>query len=859
MIPPSHRFRGNRRCPICGGADQDPRGAGRRCAGYLSTDGAYAHCSREEHAGTIAPHASTGLYPHRLAGTCACGGVHDPAGAAAVPTTPGPAGAEPAVRPAPDPRPGEVVYVYRDEHGAPLFRVVRTPDKRFFQHARDERSPTGWSQGLGEARRVIYRLPELLAAPGAPVFVCEGEKDAEHVARLGLVATSGPMGAGKWRLVEGEAAAALLDRDVVILPDRDAPGRAHAEDVARRLLPHARSVRIVELPLPHGARHKDAADWIALGGTHDQLLELAARAVPLPADSPAWAPPRDHAPPPAHLDAPPPGDEDAPPPRDLPASESSTPAAAAPAPAAAPWTPPRPLPEQALPPVPRFDATLLPRGLRAWVLDTAQRMDVAPDIPAIAAMVALSIVVANARTIRPKRRDTSWRVHPVLWGLVVAPPGAKKSPSIAPAERLLGHLERLERERFEGEAYARKVDEELAQARIEGAKARLARRAKAGETIGVEERAEVAAMLRAEADAAEERRARRVISSDPTIEALTDVVRRGTRRAAPVVVWCDEVMALLGAFEREGRESDRAFYLKGWSVADHRVDRVKRGSTYVRDLAVAVFGGVQPGPLRRYVRETIGASESSDGFLQRFQLAVYPDAPPEATYTDEPPDHEAERAARALFEELWRIDDDDETGRPPALDFDEIAQAIHDEWARKLEHRLRDPSLPAERVSHLAKYRSLMPALALVWHCATGAGSRDQPVTDTAARVAIDWCTYLDAHAARIYALADDSRSVVEQIARAIELGKASGRMTRDELRRRVGLHRKGDAAEDIADAVEELEALGWLRTSVHRPATRGRPSFLVEINPLARRVQTSESSAPSTETSAENGARETP
>jgi hypothetical protein len=47
----AQRFHGDHRCPICDGADDYPRGQGRRCIGFLSQDGKSAYCSREEHAG----------------------------------------------------------------------------------------------------------------------------------------------------------------------------------------------------------------------------------------------------------------------------------------------------------------------------------------------------------------------------------------------------------------------------------------------------------------------------------------------------------------------------------------------------------------------------------------------------------------------------------------------------------------------------------------------------------------------------------------------------------------------------------------------------------------------------------------
>ena len=169
-------------------------------------------------------------------------------------------------------------YDYVDAEGRLLFQVVRFEPKHFLQRRRDGNG--GWIWNLDGVAPVLYRLPEALAAArhGGRVFVCEGEKDANNVRALGLVATTAPMGAGKWRDSYSEA---LRGAHVVILPDKDEPGRKHAEQVARSLHGVAASVKVLELP---GDGVKDVSDWLAAGGTREELERLADEA-------PEWAPP----------------------------------------------------------------------------------------------------------------------------------------------------------------------------------------------------------------------------------------------------------------------------------------------------------------------------------------------------------------------------------------------------------------------------------------------------------------------------------------------------------------------------------------------------------------------------------------
>jgi putative DNA primase/helicase len=164
-----------------------------------------------------------------------------------------------------------IFYDYRDEGGELLFQVVRTPTpsgKTFRQRRPDGRG--GWIWDVEGVRRVLYRLPELLAAdPSETIFIVEGEKDADNLAHRGLVATTNPGGALKWR---PEYRAALRGRHLVILPDHDEVGRTHAADVARALSGVAASVRVMDLP--GLAEHGDVSDWLSAGHTIGELREL---------------------------------------------------------------------------------------------------------------------------------------------------------------------------------------------------------------------------------------------------------------------------------------------------------------------------------------------------------------------------------------------------------------------------------------------------------------------------------------------------------------------------------------------------------------------------------------------------------
>ena len=145
-------------------------------------------------------------------------------------------------------------YTYTDETGTPLFYAERRAPKDFRQY-RIVNGSKVWQ--LGDVRRVLYRLPAVVEAVknGETVYVTEGEKDVHAIEAAGGVATCNPMGAGKWR---PEYSDALTGATVVIVADRDDPGREHARQVLGALTGKAAAVTVVE-----AAEGKDAADHLA--------------------------------------------------------------------------------------------------------------------------------------------------------------------------------------------------------------------------------------------------------------------------------------------------------------------------------------------------------------------------------------------------------------------------------------------------------------------------------------------------------------------------------------------------------------------------------------------------------------------
>jgi hypothetical protein len=157
-------------------------------------------------------------------------------------------------------------YSYVDEDNRELFQCVRFEPKGFAQRHRG--SDGRWIWNLTGIRRVLYYLPRVMLAVRLDkhIFICEGEKDADALAcEFGVVTTTCPMGAEKWL---PEYNKCLYGARVVVLPDWDKPGIAHAKIVVESLQGIARSTVVLSLTgMCCGPYTKcDVSDWLSWGG-----------------------------------------------------------------------------------------------------------------------------------------------------------------------------------------------------------------------------------------------------------------------------------------------------------------------------------------------------------------------------------------------------------------------------------------------------------------------------------------------------------------------------------------------------------------------------------------------------------------
>ncbi len=489
---------------------------------------------------------------------------------------------------------------------------------------------------------------------------------------------------------------------------------------------------------------------------------------------------------------------------------------------------PIPLPDELTPVMP-FDYELLPDRLRPWVKDIAERMQCPPDFVAASAMAAMAAVIGRKVGIRPQAK-TDWTVVCNLWALVVGRPGVLKSPSqeagLSPLKRLIASAN----ERYNQDLETHKTDAIAAKLRKEAAEK------KARKVLQKDPSADIKTVLAVGEDPASPV-LKRYQANDSTPASLGELLRQNPNG---LLVFRDEVVSLLKSLDREGQEEGRGFYLTAWNGdSPYTFDRIGRGlNLHIPALCISLLGGTQPGRLSEYIHQAVKGGSADDGLIQRFGLLIWPDLNGTWKNVDRHPDTAAKNRAFQVFEDLDRLNpaeigaeqDTDFEGQPegiPYLRFDPPSLELFSEWRTTLEAKLRSDLHPALE-SHFAKYRKLIPSLALIIHLADGGNG---PVSEGATLRALAWGEYLETHAERAYSsVSNADASTAKAILRRIKKGDLKPPFsTRDVWR--PGWSKLSDR-DQVVGGLRMLE--DYRHIYIERVNTNGRPKMLYHLNEVA-------------------------
>lgn len=487
---------------------------------------------------------------------------------------------------------------------------------------------------------------------------------------------------------------------------------------------------------------------------------------------------------------------------------------------------------------------LLPRGVASYVTAEAAGLGACIEFVAVPLVVAAGSLLGRTLAVRPRRRNR-WTITPNLWGALVGRPSAMKSPSGSAG---LLPLRRLAAEALEEHQHARAASK----ARTDVLKAKrdsILRTAKktsdidgmTKEIAALDEQMEAARLVGVR---------RRHVVNDATVEALQNILSENPRGVLQVR---DELAGFFASLSKDGHEADKPFYLEAYEgglSGSYESDRIARGNVRAPSPCLSIFGTIQPGRLARLVAGAVAGRDGADGFLQRFQLIVWPDEPGEGRGEDREPDHAALDGIVTVFRSLDRANRvrffgaEQEDGAPDFLRFCPTAQVMFDDWLEEHFDAVRAAADSPAFEEYLVKQRKTIPALALIFHAldvAAGVAPAG-PISVGALDLAINWAAFLRIHGEKLYAV---ELRQAETAAHAL-----AGRL----LRRRVpdgltisDLHERDWAGLDssalVHGALDILEPLGWVRRDYQ--VTTGRTRTVVRIHPAFRGAPTA---APSEE-----------
>jgi hypothetical protein len=710
-------------------------------------------------------------------------------------------------------------WTYRDRDGAVLGHIGR------YQNGSDKKNiipyfklnGAGWTAGIELEPRPLYGLNKLANHDRKKaVFVVEGEKCAAALQSLGISCVTSLGGSQAAKLADWTPLSGC--KLTYLLPDNDAPGEHYAMDVYAALMaleqpPAVKILRFNELPA--GA---DIVNWLQgwvsnwdgykpiADNLHETLqgklrIELR-KAEPVPDD---WKK------------------------TDVGGSDLG----------GFDWETPGEI-ETKTPPVQALKPEMIPEPLRPWLTDVSHRMQTPTDFAAISALIIAGSVIGAACGIRPKRLD-DWEVIPNLWGACIGRPSiALKSPAMKEPMQLLERLQAIYGEQFEREKAGAEFDTLANKAMLDDLKAQLAKTAKgAGKdrVASPDELQKIKADYLELTENSEPEPARRLFKTNEcSIQSMTVLQKQNPRG---LLTFRDELTGLLVKWDREDGADERAYFLEGWNGNGSFIDvKIGRGLTDAPNICISLLGGIQPDKLKRYLYQALQGND--DGLMQRLQMAVWPDEPKSWANVDACPNKVAKQRAFNILQALAELDFTSygavqgEHDERPFFHFDDEGQAIFNTWLAELQTvKIKNEDNPL-MLEHLGKYRSLMPSLALIFHCIDiAAGNGSGQVSGKAARLAVDWCQYLETHARRIYAMAESP----EHRAAVRLADKIREKVLPNPFTSKIVYHKGWHGLQnkqEVDAACNILIDENWLRmTRTMTNPSKGRPLIQYHINPV--------------------------
>lgn len=579
-------------------------------------------------------------------------------------------------------------YIYHNENGLPYFKTVRIGDgngkKSFSVYRRDGND---WRSGLNGQKPILYHLPQVISAD--EIHVAEGEKCADALTSIGLIGTTNPFGAGKWR---NEYAEVLAGKHVTIHEDNDEPGRNHARTVAASLFGKAAEVRIVSYNDLH--EKGDVADYLK-AHTKEELLAHIATSLPI---------------------------KEAPQVRTARNVVYEAPSA---------WNEPIPLGVCERPA--QIPADALPPALAEIVDHISRRVQVPVELPTAVALSVLSTAIGS-RAIVDLGSHTE---TPPIWTCVVMEPGARKSSVFAQLTAPLVEAEAELQEEWKKAHRQWKAEADIEEESYRNCK-RTAQKAAGFEREDIRRQ-----MIKAQEVMEKEPPCPQLWTEDTTSESLRKLLADN----GSIGVLSAEGGSVFEGFGRYSgaKGADLGVWLSGHAGDPGKATRVS-GHVSSRRQILSVGLTAQ-----EHALQTIGADRTAQGrgFLARFGWFLPPDSRGKRNYNQEPVSPAIMTKWGGMVRRILSLPKEEE---PAVVKLTPSARAAWILFATEIERRQGEAEDLHHLPGWASKLAGLAGRIALAYHFAAG-GCVGEPIAEEMVNQAILLCRSLIEHAKAAFRL----------------------------------------------------------------------------------------------------------
>ena len=445
---------------------------------------------------------------------------------------------------------------------------------------------------------------------------------------------------------------------------------------------------------------------------------------------------------------------------------------------------------------------ILPPALDRFVTDEAERKGVERGAVAVGALVACAAAIPSSFEVQVKQFDTGHKDRSILWGALVGPPAARKTPVLNEAIRPLMEIEKdwVKEDEPKRRTYAAAYEIwKKADPRTRGPEPKRPRK-------------------------------RRKIVNDTTVEALGPIL---SDNPDGVLSCNDELASWLGSMDAykpgKAASKDQPFWLGAKQGNYYTVDRVTRDPIRVARAAVHVLGGIQPDVMRKYAPDLSG-----NGLLQRFLLV---NMGPSKRAIDRAPDEMAACGWHGVIEMLAQLHDSDFV---PVFRFSPEADFYRRQIEAFRDQLVLDVDTPPGLQGWIGKMESEWARIALVFHFLKWAGGplgdvvpyREIIGADCAERAARFLIKWQHPHQRYFYQLVATSGATADADARNIAgfiLAKGLTTITERDIYRSCSGLKAGDRRPARLSAMRTLETSGWVKPS--KPHQCGQPPNKWTVN----------------------------